>query len=116
MSRKDRRPLKEGLKTELESEVDPKLARDFVFQNKARPPEPSSEAKPATSARLPAGTMNPANQSALVPLTARIPSEMFLALKRASFDRQLQGVEPNTMQDIVREVLTPWLRKHGYLP
>jgi hypothetical protein len=41
---------------------------------------------------------------------------MFQALKRASFERQLQGVEPNSMQDIVEEALTPWLRKHGYLP
>jgi hypothetical protein len=116
MSPKDRRPLKDGLKTELEPEIDPQAARDFVYQDKAKIPETASMANPSPPARLPASTMNSANQSALVPLTARIPSEMFLALKRASFDRQLQGVEPNTMQDIVREVLTPWLRKHGYLP
>jgi hypothetical protein len=51
-----------------------------------------------------------------VPLTARIPVEKFQALKRASFERQLQGIEPSSMQDIVEEALTPWLRKHGYLP
>ncbi len=112
MSPKDRRPLTEGLKPE--PEVDPALARDFVYQNKGKQQAP--EPKPEATARLAAASTNPSAQSALVPLTARIPAEKFQALKRASFDRQLQGVEPNSMQDIVEEALTPWLRKHGYLP
>ena len=114
MSPKDRRPLIEGLKNE--PEVDAKTARDFVFQNQAKPTAAAPEPKTVAPTRLAAGTMNPSAQSALIPLTARIPAEMFQALKRASFERQLQGVEPNSMQDIVVEALTPWLRKHGYLP
>src|SRR5262245_4889597 len=114
MSTKDRRPLTEGLTTE--PEVDPTAAREFVFQNKAKPAAAPTAAKPAAPARLAPGTINAAAQSALVPVTARIPAEMFQALKRASFERQLQGVEPNSMQAIVEEALTPWLRKHGYLP
>lgn len=114
MSPKDRRPLIEGLTAE--SEVDPKTARDFVYQNNTKPAEAAATPNPAVPARLAAGTLNPAGQSALVPLTARIPAEMFQALKRASFERQLQGIEPSSMQDIVEEALTPWLRKHGYLP
>ena len=113
MSPKDRRPLTEGLKPE--AEVDPEAARAFVFQK--RKPEPAvTESTPDASTRLAASPVNPAAQSALVPLTARIPAEMFQALKRASFERQLQGVVPSSMQAIVEEALLPWLRKHKYLP
>ncbi len=114
MATKERRPLTEGLKTE--PEVDPKLAHEFVFQSKAPAPPVAPAGESAPTQRLAAAPVNPANQSALVPLTARIPAEMFQALKRASFERQLQGVEPNSMQDIVEEALRPWLRKHGYMP
>ena len=114
MSHKDRRPLIEGIKPE--PEVDSKTAREFVFQDKSKPAAQTREPTEATPARLAAGAINPTAQLALVPLTARIPAEKFQALKRASFDRQLQGVEPSSMQDIVEEALTPWLRKHGYLP
>jgi hypothetical protein len=114
MTTKERRPLTEGLKEE--PEVPSHVAREFVFQ-KQQPVKtpPAPDAKPATDTRLPAGTLNPAAASALVPLTARIPAEKFQALKRASFERQLQGVEPSSLQDIVEEAITPWLKKHGYL-
>lgn len=114
MSTKDRRPLIEGLAAE--PEVDPKAARDFVFQKKANTSEEAPAIKLAATPRLPAGGLNPSAQAPLIPLTARIPAEKFQALKRASFERQLQGIEPSSMQDIVEEALTPWLRKHGYLP
>ncbi|CAN5301046.1 hypothetical protein BH10PLA2_BH10PLA2_19800 [soil metagenome] len=113
MTPKDRRPLTEGLRPE--PEIDPNAALDFVYQKKDKEPSTPAPAKPAAPARLAAGTLSPAGQSALIPLTARIPAEKFQALKRASFERQLQGVEPSSMQDIVEEALTPWLRKHGYL-
>jgi len=60
--------------------------------------------------------MKPAAASSLVPLTARIPAELFMTLKKASFERQLQGIKPSSFQDIVVEALTPWLHEHGYLP
>lgn len=113
MSPKDRRPLTEGLTPE--PEVDAAVARDFIFQNKPKRPATQLEPKPVTT-RLNATPLNPAAQSSLVPLTARIPADMFHALKRASFERQLEGTEPSSMQGIVEEALTPWLRKHGYLP
>ena len=50
-----------------------------------------------------------------VPVGARIRTELAAALKRASLERQLQGLEPNTVQDILEEALEPWLRRHGYL-
>ena len=112
MAPKDRRPLIEGLKADPEPTIDPKVEHEFVHQDK-KPAPSAAEPKPTT--RLPAGSPNPSSSSALVALTARIPAEKFQALKRASFERQLQGVEPSSMQDIVEEALTPWLRKHGYL-
>ncbi len=114
MSPKDRRPLTEGLKPE--PEVDPKVAQEFVFQKPKPPAGAGPETKPAAAVPLAAAPANASAQSPLVPLTARIPVAKFQALKRASFERQLQGVEPSSMQDIVEEAITPWLRKHGYLP
>jgi hypothetical protein len=113
MSPKDRRPLSDGLKPE--PEVDPELAREFVYQGKSKS-VPSPEPKQASRSQLAADSVTPAAQEALVPLTARIAGKKFHATKRASFDRQLQGVKPNTIQDIVDEALTSWLKKHGYLP
>lgn len=114
MAPKDRRSLTEGLTPE--PEIDPERARNFVYQKPAAPAASAPQGKPQTTERLADAPANPSNQSTLVALTARIPAEKFKALKRASFERQLQGVEPNSMQDIVEEALTPWLRKHGYLP
>jgi hypothetical protein len=107
---KDRRSLTEGLHPE--PEIDPKVAEAFVFQNKAKP----SRVEPVQQARLASDAIKPAAASALIPLTARIPADLFMTLKRASFERQLQGVEPSSFQDIVVEALTPWLRQQGYLP
>lgn len=108
---KDRRTLIEGLKNDPEPPVDLKVELDFIHQDK----KPAPAAEPKAAARLPAGSSNPGNSAALVALTARIPAEKFQALKRASFERQLQGVKPSSIQEIVEEALTPWLRKHGYL-
>jgi hypothetical protein len=51
-----------------------------------------------------------------VTLNTRIHPDMAMALKRASFQRKLSGVEPNSLRDILEEALRPWLRQHGYLP
>ena len=50
-----------------------------------------------------------------VPFTTRLRTDLAQALKRASLERQLQGVLPNTVQDIFEEALEPWLRDKGYL-
>jgi hypothetical protein len=50
-----------------------------------------------------------------VPLTTRVRSDFASALKRASLERQLSGVTPNTLQDILEQALEPWLRSNGYL-
>jgi hypothetical protein len=50
------------------------------------------------------------------PLTTRLRTDLFEALKQASLKRQLSGEQPNQVQEILEEALEPWLRKHGYLP
>jgi hypothetical protein len=52
---------------------------------------------------------------ARVPISTRMRSDFAVALKRASLERQLAAVEPNTLQDILEEAIEPWLRTNGYL-
>ena len=96
----DRRPLTEGLKPPLQAPtVDPKLEREFVHGSKA----------PA------ANEPRAASPFARVPISTRIRSEYAEALKRASLERQLNKVEPNTLQDILEQAIEPWLRNNGYI-
>ena len=50
-----------------------------------------------------------------VPLSTRMRADFAKALKRASLERQLEGVEPNTLQDILEEAAEPWLKSNGYI-
>ncbi len=70
---------------------------------------------PAPASEAGEGKGKAANAAGRVPLTTRIRTDFGNALKRASLQRQLEGQEPNTVQDILEEALEPWLRKHGYL-
>lgn len=56
-----------------------------------------------------------ANTYSLVTITTRIRGEFAAALKRESLERQLRGVEPSSVQDMLDEAIEPWLRKHGLL-
>lgn len=51
----------------------------------------------------------------LVPVTVRLRPEIASALKQASLQRQLNGEELYTQQDIVEEALLPWLQAEGLL-
>ena len=100
----DRRSLIDGLK-QTASAVDPKLEKDFVF----RAHKPSAGK----------GTAQPALASAPTvvsrsPISTRIRADFAAALKRASLERQLKGIEPYTLQDILEEAIEPWLRGNGY--
>jgi uncharacterized heparinase superfamily protein len=98
----DRRPLTDGLKTPSEVQaVDPALEREFVHGKKAASPTTSTAAAQSPFAR--------------VPISTRIRSEYAEALKRASLERQLNKVEPNTLQDILEQAIEPWLRSNGYI-
>ena len=89
----ERRPLVEGIKPKAPAER--VIEQDFVFSGKpVRPPVPSN---------------------ARVPLTTRIRGDIAQALKRASLERELQGLEPHTVQEMLEAALEPWLRNEGHL-
>jgi hypothetical protein len=102
-----RRSLVEGIKP------DPALEQQFVHTGKVDRPEAvqPAEDQPAPREAKPRG----AKAVSRAPLTTRIRSDFAAALKRASLERQLNGITPNTLQDILEEALEPWLRKNSYL-
>ena len=100
----DRRSLVEGLKQT--PAVDPLKEKEFVFQSK----QPNGEGATAASTAATPPTV------AKSPLSTRIRADFAAALKRASLERQLGGVEPHTVQDILEAALEPWLKSSGYLP
>jgi hypothetical protein len=95
----DRRTLLEGIKPNP-SPVDAQREREFL-----------------QAAKSTAATPQPAPQSpfARVPISTRIRTEYADALKRASLQRQLDKIEPNTLQDILEQAIEPWLRDNGYI-
>lgn len=95
----ERRSLVDGVKM-----VERAAEESFVFAGKkAEPPTVA----PANGQRGPVERL---------PFSSRIRADMALALKRASLERQLAGVYPNSLQEMVEEALEPWLKAHGYLP
>ena len=66
--------------------------------------------KPARRLKHPAA-MTPG----LIPVNVRLRPELARALKTASLDRQMRGIEPHSKREIVEEALEPWLRSQGYL-
>ena len=119
----ERRPPIQGLKPA--PEVAPDLEEQFVYGKKAQPdrrtgqPDTSklNDPTPAPPATAPAEPKNrPLPTQGRVPLTTRLRQDIAAALKRASLERQLAGVQPNSLQDILEEALEPWLKGNGYLP
>jgi hypothetical protein len=100
-----RRALIEGLKPQA-TPVDPSKEEAFVFGDK-KGKGPEGSASPATP------TVQPAPSR--VPLSTRMRADFSAALKRASLERQLAGVEPNTLTEILEQAVEPWLRSNGYL-
>lgn len=99
----DRRSLVEGLQNTPPA-IETFREKEFVYGEKAKAPEsPKAPAAPA------------APSLSRVPISTRIRSDFASALKRASLERQLSGVEPNTLQDILEEAIEPWLKSNGYL-
>ena len=135
----ERRSLVSGI--EEIGGVDPETARAFIVQErpKAEPkpspvrvvPAPVVEAEddgggerkaspaPAKRASKPAAQKKTHTQrllaTLLVPVTVRLRPEIASALKQASLQRQLNGIETFTQQDIVEEALVPWLQAEGLL-
>jgi len=94
----ERRSLTEGIKPPAPG-VDPELERQFVHGKTTAP----------------AHSLSPSPPSARVPVSTRIRAEYAEALKRASLERQLNKIEPNTLQDILEQAIEPWLRINGYI-
>jgi hypothetical protein len=90
----ERRSLSDGLKTPPPA-VDPAVAKDFIYGEKA------AHATVPTVSR--------------VPLSTRIRADFFAALKRASLERQLSKQEPHTLIEILEQAVEPWLKSNGYL-
>lgn len=95
----ERRSLVDGLKS-TPPPIDSGIEKDFVYRDKTQSP---TNATPATVS---------ANRA---PISTRMREDFAKALKRASLERQLKGVEPNTLQDILEEAVGPWLKNNGYL-
>ena len=120
--------------------VEPHLMRAFINQEPpdvarailppAKAPLPPSEDKttvaepdpnPPVPRRPPKATPLRRPQASslhaplLVPVTVRLKPEIADALKRASLQRQLNGYDTYTQQDIVEDALTPWLKSEGLL-
>ena len=96
----ERRPLTDGLKPTLPS-VDPQKEKAFVYGEKARKEAATTQSVSANLNRVPGRT--------------RIRGDFAAALKRRSLERQLHGIEPNTLQDILEQAIEPWLKSNGYL-
>lgn len=100
----DRRSLAEGLKAT--PTVDPEVAREFIHAGKVVEHRPTESAHVDVSVPV----------ASRAPISTRIRSDFAAALKRASLERQLKGIEPHTLQDILEEAIEPWLRSNRYLP
>ncbi len=131
----ERRSLTDGLKAT--PTIDPAVAREFIYGGKGANP---AEAKIADGVQETHALRNhreqrdhrdhrdhgepgnshesqqtPSTVTSRSPISTRIRSDFALALKRASLERQLKGVEPHTLQDILEQAIEPWLKSNGYL-
>jgi len=124
-----RRPLTAGLNTPDTLEDD--LVRAFVKQEPIPVAPPKSEpvelevivtqpdapkASESSDARRPKKkSRNNVVPIGLIPVTVRLRPEIAGALKRASLERQLAGETLFTQQELVEQVLEPWLKREGHL-
>jgi len=95
-----RRSLVDGINKQ--PVIDPQKEQDFIHGYQ----KTTIEEK-----QLPKANM----QANRIPLTTRLRGDYFEALKRESLERQLNRVEPNTIQDFLEEALEPWLKAKGLL-
>lgn len=118
---KERRSLVDGLIAADAKQEDKEKA--FVYGTAPTPETEVAEATP-TESPAPAAVVDPhmtydskvlPQFAGRVPVTTRTRPEVATALKRASLTRQLNGIEPYYVQDIMEEALESWLRTNGYL-
>jgi hypothetical protein len=133
----ERRPLAAAVNTF--AGADPADVRAFITQERKQSPvvpevelnaSAGSEAKPVeqereasvpgrssgeTAVRPPKRRPTRLQPVGLIPVTIRLRPEIAGALKRASLERQLEGEETFTQQDLVERALEPWLIEEGYI-
>lgn len=97
----DRRSLVDGLKSTPPA-LDVHQEKQFVYG-----------AKEAQAEKMPPAPVPPSVSR--VPISTRIRADFSAALKRASLERQLSGVQPNTLQDILEQAIEPWLKANYYI-
>ena len=96
----ERRHLSDGIHPPRPSPtIDPLREREFVHGIKA-----NAGTTPAPSQRV-----------KRVPISTRIRADFATALKRASLERQLNGIETHSVQDILEQAIEPWLKSNGYI-
>ena len=105
----ERRTLIEGITTPTPP-VDTNKEKAFVFGEKEKK---EKEKETSESPATPTSTTTVVHTR--VPFSTRMRADFAAALKRASLERQLAGVEPNTLQDMLEQAVEPWLRSNGYL-
>lgn len=101
----ERRPLIAGINA-----VPPEAEKQFVYSGKT-----ASIPANTTVPTSPADFNGRSSQYSRVPLTSRVRADIADALKRASLERQLQRIEPSSVQEILETALEPWLKANGYL-
>jgi hypothetical protein len=101
----DRRSLTEGLKAT--PAVDSVVAKEFVYGDK-----PAANVRHSGIGQAVPPQGQPLNR---VPISTRMRADFASALKRASLERQLKGIEPYTLTDIFEQAIEPWLKSNGYL-
>lgn len=113
----ERRPLAAAVNSF--AGADPAEVRAFVTQERRSDP---SEHKAKYAANTMHGVQTPVSRKqsrlqpvGLIPITIRLRPEIAGALKRASLERQLRGEDVFTQQQLVENVLEPWLIDEGYI-
>ncbi len=101
-----RRSLTTGLG--LPNPVDAAVAQEFVYGGADAP------ARPERKAPTPQPSPPTPPKRHRVSITTRIREDFAAALKRASLERQLGGIEPSSLQEILEQAIEPWLKDNGY--
>ena len=106
----ERRNLVEGL--EATPKIDPAVERAFL-EGKPIPTTEDSGTDGGTYAAPPVTTA--AKVLNRVSFSTKLRKDFVDLLKRASLERQLKGVEPSTIVDMLEQAVEPWLRANGYI-
>ena len=109
----ERRSLIEGVKQS--SKLTDK-EKEFIYGEKNRASSSSAAEPVSQAAATPAVAASPVlpNMTGRIPVTTRCRPEVASAIKRVSLQRQLAGVEPYTVQDIMEQALEQWLDLNKY--